>query len=98
MLAFEAAPSEGTRKARLEQRMSQETKALLDRAAYLQGVNASEFVLSHAVAAARETINRLEGTVITPEDRDAFMRAFDAEPTQALVDIMKLHAEVTTGR
>jgi len=98
MLPFEAHPHTKARKVRLEQRTTQEAKELIERAARLQGVNASEFVVSHAAQAARETINRLEGTKLTVEDRDAFMRAFDAEPPQELIDLMRLHDELTTAR
>jgi hypothetical protein len=40
-----------------------------------------------------ETINRLEETKLSSEDREAFIRAFDAEPTAALIDLMLLHGE-----
>jgi hypothetical protein len=49
--------------------------------------------------AAEETIRRFESTVIRPEDRDAFIRAFDdSEPDKALVDLMALHRRVTSKR
>lgn len=95
MLAFEAHPETGTKKVRMEQRTSQETKELIERAACLQGVNASEFVVAHVVQAARETISRLEVTGLTAADRNAFMLAFDAEPTPELVKLMRLHEEAT---
>jgi uncharacterized protein (DUF1778 family) len=98
MLAFEALPETGTRKVRMEQRTTQEAKELIERAARLQGVNASEFVVAHVVQAARETISRLEVTGLTLADHEAFGRAFDAEPTQELVDLMCLHEEVATGK
>jgi uncharacterized protein (DUF1778 family) len=41
----------------------------------LLGVNASEFLVYHGAAAARETIKRFESTVLRPKDRDAFMQA-----------------------
>ncbi len=88
MLPFTEHVQTSARTARLEQRVSPETKDLLERAARLQGVNASEFMIAHAVSAARETIARLEGTILAPEDREAFMKAFDAEPTPALVALM----------
>lgn len=98
MLAFDAHPESGAKKVRMEQRTTQETKELIERAARLQGVNASEFVVAHVVQAARETINRLEVTTLTTADREAFMRAFDAEPTRELVDLMRLHEDVTAGK
>ena len=98
MLQFEAHRQAGTRTARLEQRTTPETKDLIERAAALQGVNASEFVLAHAALAARETINRLEATVLTAADRQAFLQAFDAEPTADLVALLSLHKELTGGK
>ena len=99
MLAFKESPQRGARTARMEQRTTPETKELIERASYLQGVNASEFVLAHGALAAEETIRRFESTVIRPEDRDAFIRAFDdSEPDKALVDLMALHRRVTSKR
>jgi len=97
MLNFEAHRQSGIRTARLEQRTTPETKDLIERAAALQGVNASEFVLAHAAQAARETINRLEATVLTAADREAFFQAFDAEPTPDLVALLSLPEELTAG-
>jgi uncharacterized protein (DUF1778 family) len=84
------------RTARLEQRMAPSEKELIEHAAALQGMNASEFVLVHSVSAARETINRLETTRLAPEDRDAFVRAFQDEAVNsALVDLFDLHRRAT---
>ena len=89
---LESRESKERRTARLEQRMHPSTKALIEHAASLQGMNASEFVLAHSVSAARATINRLETTRLAPEDRDAFVRAFEDESVNAaLVDIFRLH-------
>lgn len=99
MLAMEAVTQTGARTARLESRVTPETKALIDRAAILQGVTSTEFLIAHCTVAARETIRRLEGTVLRREDRDAFMRAFDdTTPNEALVDLMAMHKRVTTRR
>jgi uncharacterized protein (DUF1778 family) len=98
MLRFRQQP-DGTRSARMEQRTTPETKDLIERAAQLQGVNASEFLIAHGAAAALETIRRFESTVLRPEDRDAFMRAFDDDkPNKALIDLMAMHKRVTTRR
>jgi len=87
--------AEERRSARLEQRMSPGIKNLIERAAALQGVTASEFVLAHSVIAARETINRLEVTRLEPKDRDAFLHALDDETVNdALVDVLKLRSLV----
>jgi uncharacterized protein (DUF1778 family) len=83
----------------MEQRTTAETKELIERAAELQGINASEFLIAHGTAAARETIQRLEGTVLHPEDRDAFMRAFDDDkPSKALVELLATHRRITARR
>jgi uncharacterized protein (DUF1778 family) len=97
MLRFNEVKDE-KRSARMEQRMAPTDKELIERAAALQGVTASEFVLSHSVTAARDTINRLEVTRLTPDDRDAFMRAFDDERiNESLVDVLRLHDEISPG-
>jgi uncharacterized protein (DUF1778 family) len=99
MSTFVDVPRTRARTARLESRVTPEVKALIDRAASLQGVNTTEFLVAHCVAAARETINRFESTVLRPEDRDAFMRAFeDTAPTDELVDLMALHKRVAPQR
>ena len=100
MLVFEHEPSPAAAKpVRMEQRTNSEAKGLIERAARSLGVNASEFVIAAACRAARETLNQYEVTVLKPEAHRAFMKAFDeAEPTADLVDLMRLHAEVSAGR
>jgi uncharacterized protein (DUF1778 family) len=85
----------GAKTARMEQRTTQEAKELIEKAASVLGINASEFTISAAVRAARETIREYEGTVLTPKDHVAFIRALDAtEPTPGLVALMSLPAKV----
>src|SRR5258708_37171741 len=69
------------RTARIEQRMSPQTKSLIEHAAALQGLTASEFMVAHCVSAARDTINRLEDTRLAADDRMSFLQAFDAKLT-----------------
>jgi uncharacterized protein (DUF1778 family) len=96
MLAFTTNSDDDRRTERLEQRLSPRAKELIEHAAALQGVTASEFARSYIMQAAHETINRMEVTRLAAEDRDAFLRAFDDErPNQALIDIFELHAQVT---
>lgn len=98
MLAFETV-RESKRTARIEQRLSPNDKELIEHAAALQGVTPSEFVLSHSVTAARETISKLEVTRLAPEDREAFMRAFEDESVnEVLVDIFALRRRVAEAR
>jgi uncharacterized protein (DUF1778 family) len=85
----------GAKTARMEQRTTQEAKELIEKAASLLGINASEFTVSAAARAARETIREYEGTVLTSKDHEAFIRALDAtEPTPGLVALMSLQTKV----
>ncbi len=80
-----------TKTARMEQRTTQEAKELIEQAASFYGINASEFITSAAVKAARETLKEYRVTKLTAKDHDAFMRAFDAtEPTTDLRALMSL--------
>ena len=89
----------GAKTVRMEQRTTQEAKGLIELAAGLLGIKASEFTVSAATKAARETLGAYQGTVLTPQDRVAFMRAFDAtEPTEELRGLMSLHAKVASTK
>lgn len=84
------------RTARIEQRVSPRTKGLIEHAAALQGLTASEFMIAHGVSAAQDTINRLEGTRLVAEDRTAFLRALDDESANdTLTDLFALHAQAS---
>lgn len=98
MLAFKDDEcTRAPRTARMEHRIAPEAKDTVERAARSLGVSPSDFVTVSAVRAARETLQSYETTTLKPEAHKAFMAAFDAaEPTPALVDLMRLHAEVTT--
>jgi uncharacterized protein (DUF1778 family) len=97
MLAYQADSSaEGTKSARMEQRTTAEAKELIERAAHLLGVNPSEFTVSAATRAARQTLKDYEMTVLQPSAHAAFLQAMDAtEPTADLVDLMKMHSQMT---
>ena len=85
----------GAKTVRMEQRTTQEAKDLIEQAACLLGINASEFTVVAAAKAARQTLRKYQGTVITAQNRTAFLRALDAtEPTNELRNLMSLHAEV----
>ena len=97
MLAYELDTHQTTPpvRARMEQRTSAEAKALIERAARSVGLSASDFTVAAACKAARETIASYEATKLSQGDHDAFMSAFAAtEPRPALVELMRLHAEV----
>ena len=95
MLAFKTFDPAGPRDDRMEQRVSKVDKGLIERAAALQGLKASEFVTSVAITAARDTLNKLGSTVLKEEDVAAFMQAFeDAQANKDLTDLFRLHKEV----
>ncbi len=86
--------------ARMEQRTKPHVKAQIQQAAALLGVDETTFVTSVALERARITIADHERTVLSAEDRDVILAAFDspAEPTDALREAMTLHlARVTNG-
>jgi uncharacterized protein (DUF1778 family) len=100
MLAYQTDfTAEGRKTARLEQRTTQQAKELIEQAAYLLGVNASDFVVSVATKAARETLRDYEQTRLTAPAHDAFLRALDAtEPSDKLVELMRMHKEVSAQK
>jgi uncharacterized protein (DUF1778 family) len=66
---------------RLEARITPEDKRTLERAAELSGRKLTDFVVSAAREAARDTIQRYEGMVLTDvRDREAFVTAMLAPP------------------
>lgn len=74
------------RSERLEARITAEQKALLSRAAELRGASLTDFVVSSAQEAARETIREHESMSLSERDRQAFVAALleDAEPGERL--------------
>ena len=79
--------------ARMEQRTKPSVKAQIQWAAALLGVDEAAFVTSAALDRARITIADHERTVLSAEDRDAVLTAFDVppEPTPALHEAVALH-------
>jgi uncharacterized protein (DUF1778 family) len=89
----------GTKTVRMEQRTTLEAKELIEKAASLLGINASEFTVVAAVRAARETVKEYQMTALTPDNHAAFLEAWDAtEPTDSLVGLMRLRQEVATSK
>ncbi len=72
--ASTAAPAR-PRRERLEARLSPEQKALLERAAALEGRSLTDFVVSNAQLAALKTIQRYEVIALTARDSLAFAEA-----------------------
>jgi uncharacterized protein (DUF1778 family) len=80
----------------MEQRTTPQAKELIEQAACLLGINASEFTVAAAAKVARDTLRDYQSTALQPSAHAAFIAAMEAtEPTEGLVDLMTLHAEVS---
>jgi uncharacterized protein (DUF1778 family) len=73
-------PRTAARRERLEARLSSEQKALLERAAALEGRSLTDFVVASAQSAALETIQRYEVITLTARDSLAFAEALMRPP------------------
>jgi uncharacterized protein (DUF1778 family) len=93
MLAYkEDDTTTGAKTTRMEQRTTLEAKELIEQAAGIYGINASEFTTMAAVKAARDTLKEYQVTVLSPKAHAAFMRAFETtEPTEELRAFMALN-------
>jgi uncharacterized protein (DUF1778 family) len=82
-----------TDSARINLRTSPQAKALIERAAAIMGSTVSGFMLQNAYEAARRVVAQQEVMTLSDRDRDAFLSALEhpPEPTQTLVDLMRLH-------
>lgn len=72
--------------ARLEARISQETKALVQKAADLEGRSLTDFVVSSVQAAAYKVIEQHQTLKLGLEDSEAFVKAVlnPPQPNEAL--------------
>jgi uncharacterized protein (DUF1778 family) len=87
----------GAKTVKMEQRTTPEAKQLIEQAAGLLGVNASEFTVSAAVRAARQTLKEHQATILTRRDHAAFVQALEAtEPTADLQRLMSFHSRLAT--
>ena len=99
MLTFEdtTAAVDEPKSARLEARTQPSVKDTINRAATLNGVDVSSFVVSAAYNAAQATIETHKMTVIESEaDRKAFFDALDnpPKPTKRLVNAFALRQKL----
>lgn len=80
--------------ARINLRTSQELKDLIERAASMSGATVSSFMLQSAADVARRMLAQQEVITLSDRDRDVFLNALDnpPEPTQTLIDLMRLRA------
>lgn len=81
-----AAATSKTSQARLEARISQETKALVQKAADLEGRTLTDFVVASVQAAACRVIERHQTLKLSIEDSEAFVDAIlnPPKPNEAL--------------
>ncbi|MBW8749667.1 MAG: DUF1778 domain-containing protein [Acidobacteria bacterium] len=72
---------------RIEARLSREAKTIIEHAASLEGVSASDFIVSHAQQAARQVISEHERWRLDRNQSEAFVHALlhPPEPNEALV-------------
>jgi uncharacterized protein (DUF1778 family) len=84
------------RRERLETRLSPEQKALLERAAALEGRSLTDFVVSSAQAAAAETIQRYELIALTARDSLVFAEALvnPPAPNERLLVAARRHRDL----
>ncbi len=99
MLTFESSTStvDEPKSARLEARTQPSVKDTIYRAATLNGVDVSSFVISAAYAAAQSTIAAHKVTVIESQaDKEAFFNALDnpPKPTKRLAKAFALRKKL----
>ncbi|NMG18715.1 DUF1778 domain-containing protein [Brasilonema bromeliae] len=65
---------------RIDLRVTQEQKELLERAASLKGISLSAYTLFHVLPAAKQDIDTHERLVLSNRDRDLFMSVMENPP------------------
>ena len=88
-------PTTKAKKSRLDLRIDQEQKELLERAASLRGLSLSSYLLSNSIEAATKDIESHEKLVLSDNDRDLFLSLMEnpPEPNQALKSAMRRFQE-----
>ena len=88
-----------TKSARIEARVSPETKALCERAAEIQGSTLTEFVVNCAVETARRMVRENELAQLTRRDRIAFVEALlnPPAPNERLRRAAARHVQIFRG-
>jgi uncharacterized protein (DUF1778 family) len=83
------------RSERIEARISKEQKQLLLRAAFLEGRSLSDFVISSAQEAAKQTVRDHELLVLGRRDQQAFVEALldDTPPGDGLRDAARQYMQ-----
>ena len=65
---------------RIDLRVTQEQKELLERAATLKGISVSAYTLLHVLPAAKQDVDSHERLVLSDRDRDLFMSVMENPP------------------
>jgi uncharacterized protein (DUF1778 family) len=65
---------------RIDLRVTQEQKELLERAASLKGISLSAYTLFHVLPAAKQDIDKNERLVLSNRDRDLFLSVMENPP------------------
>lgn len=83
------------KKSRVDLRIDQDQKELLERAASLRGLSLSSYLLSNSIEAATRDIESHEKLVLSDNDRDLFLSLMEnpPEPNQALKSAMRRFQE-----
>jgi uncharacterized protein (DUF1778 family) len=90
-----------TRSNRLVARITPDDKALLERAAILEGASLASFVVSHIRTAAAEVIRRHETIQLNQAESERFLKdltAPPAKPTARMAKALKLHRQTVAER
>lgn len=69
-----------TKDSRIDLRVTQEQKELLEHAASLKGVSLSAYTLFHVLPAAKQEVDAHERLVLSNRDRDLFMSVMENPP------------------
>ena len=95
MAAVQTRPKAKSKPARLEARLPSDAKAVIQRAADISGRSISDFVVSSALEAAKETIREHEVIVLSARDSMMFVEALlNAKgPNEALREAARRHRE-----
>ena len=65
---------------RIDLRVTQEQKELLERAAALKGISVSAYTLFHVLPAAKQDLDSHERLILSNRDRDLFMSVMENPP------------------
>lgn len=86
--------------ARLEARISHDQKAMLVKAAALEGRSLTDFVVGSAVQEAKRIVRENDIIKLTERDREVFIAELlnPTPPNKALIKAMKAHARQIEGK